>query len=40
MQDLNLKTDVHGIIVQLPLPAHIDEKMVTNAIDTNKDVDG
>ena len=31
---------IHGILVQLPLPKHIDEKRVINAIDPDKDVDG
>jgi len=31
---------VNGILVQLPLPSHIDEKKVLNAIDPDKDVDG
>ncbi len=31
---------VHGILVQLPLPEHIDEARVLNAIDPDKDVDG
>jgi len=31
---------IHGILVQLPLPAHIDEAAVLNAIDPDKDVDG
>ena len=31
---------INGILVQLPLPKHIDEKKVLNAIDPNKDVDG
>ncbi len=31
---------IHGILVQLPLPAHINEKKVLNAIDPDKDVDG
>lgn len=31
---------IHGILVQLPLPSHIDEKRVLNAIDPDKDVDG
>jgi methylenetetrahydrofolate dehydrogenase (NADP+)/methenyltetrahydrofolate cyclohydrolase len=31
---------IHGILVQLPLPDHIDEKKVLNAIDPDKDVDG
>ena len=31
---------MHGILVQLPLPSHIDEKKVTNSISPEKDVDG
>lgn len=38
--DLNGRKDVHGILVQLPLPAQIDENKVINAIDPGKDVDG
>lgn len=38
--ELNRRTDVHGILVQLPLPAHIDAQKVLNAIDPDKDVDG
>jgi len=37
---LNNDKNVHGILVQLPLPSHIDEKAVINAIDPGKDVDG
>jgi methylenetetrahydrofolate dehydrogenase (NADP+)/methenyltetrahydrofolate cyclohydrolase len=37
---LNIEEDVDGILVQLPLPAHITEQEVINAIDVNKDVDG
>ena len=37
---LNNLNDVHGIIVQLPLPAHIDEGKITHTIDYKKDVDG
>lgn len=37
---LNGSADVDGILVQLPLPAHIEENAVTNRIDPNKDVDG
>jgi methylenetetrahydrofolate dehydrogenase (NADP+)/methenyltetrahydrofolate cyclohydrolase len=37
---LNNDVDVDGFIVQLPLPAHIDETKVTLAIDPSKDVDG
>ena len=36
---LNKKDDIDGILVQLPLPKHIDEKAVINAIDPKKDVD-
>lgn len=37
---LNLDNDVHGVIVQLPLPDHIDAKLVTSKICSKKDVDG
>ncbi len=36
----NKDPKIHGILVQLPLPKHIDEKKVLNAIDPDKDVDG
>lgn len=38
----NVLTDpnVHGILVQLPIPPHIDENTVIKAIDQSKDVDG
>ncbi len=36
----NKDDSVHGILVQLPLPKHIDEKKIINAIDPDKDVDG
>ena len=38
--ELNDKEDVNGILVQLPLPKHIDEDEVIRAIDPKKDVDG
>ncbi len=38
--ELNGRADVHGILVQLPLPAHIDATKVLEAIDPGKDVDG
>lgn len=38
--DLNADVTVDGLIVQLPLPAHIDPDRVTEAIDYRKDVDG
>ena len=37
---LNADQSVHGILVQLPLPDHIDSALVINAIDPAKDVDG
>ena len=37
---LNADAMIHGILVQLPLPDHIDEKKVIAAIDPDKDVDG
>lgn len=40
INDLNSNPDVHGILVQLPLPSHIDEHKVMNCIDPKKDVDG
>jgi methylenetetrahydrofolate dehydrogenase (NADP+) / methenyltetrahydrofolate cyclohydrolase len=36
----NKDESINGILVQLPLPKHIDEKKVLNAIDPDKDVDG
>ncbi|CAM9447486.1 unnamed protein product [Ascophyllum nodosum] len=38
--DLNARADVHGILVQLPLPKHIDEQAILHAITPDKDVDG
>ncbi|MCR5283373.1 MAG: bifunctional methylenetetrahydrofolate dehydrogenase/methenyltetrahydrofolate cyclohydrolase FolD [Lachnospiraceae bacterium] len=40
IEDLNNRADIQGILVQLPLPKHIDEKAVINAISPDKDVDG
>lgn len=37
---LNADPEVHGILVQLPLPAHLDEEQVIAAISSAKDVDG
>jgi methylenetetrahydrofolate dehydrogenase (NADP+)/methenyltetrahydrofolate cyclohydrolase len=37
---LNSDPAVHGILVQLPLPKHLDEDLVINSIDPAKDVDG
>ncbi|MCI5640857.1 MAG: bifunctional methylenetetrahydrofolate dehydrogenase/methenyltetrahydrofolate cyclohydrolase FolD [Lachnospiraceae bacterium] len=40
VQELNDRPDVNGILVQLPLPAHIDEDKVIRTISPDKDVDG
>lgn len=40
IEELNLNKFVHGIIVQLPLPKHLNELKVTEAIGAEKDVDG
>lgn len=40
IDELNGREDVNGILVQLPLPKHMDEDKVIKAIDPSKDVDG
>ena len=40
IDDLNQDPAIHGILVQLPLPKHLNEDLVINAIDPAKDVDG
>ena len=40
VDELNNDPDIDGFIVQLPLPKHIDEQKITEAIDYRKDVDG
>jgi methylenetetrahydrofolate dehydrogenase (NADP+)/methenyltetrahydrofolate cyclohydrolase len=40
VRDLNRDPEVHGILVQLPLPGHLDEAEVTMTTDPAKDVDG
>ncbi len=40
VRDLSANPEIHGILVQLPLPSHIDEKAVLGAVAVNKDVDG
>ncbi len=40
INELNTNDDIDGFIVQLPLPKHIDEQKVLNAVDPDKDVDG
>jgi len=40
IDDLNNDDTIHGILVQLPLPGHLNEDLVINSIDPAKDVDG
>ena len=40
VDDLNRRDDIDGILVQLPLPAHVDSKKVLLAVSPEKDVDG
>ena len=40
VDSLNEDPEIDGVLVQLPLPPHIDETAVTNSIDAEKDVDG
>jgi methylenetetrahydrofolate dehydrogenase (NADP+)/methenyltetrahydrofolate cyclohydrolase len=40
VKELNARKEINGILVQLPLPEHLDEELITNAIDPLKDVDG
>ncbi|SFF88087.1 5,10-methylenetetrahydrofolate dehydrogenase (NADP+) [Roseobacter denitrificans OCh 114] len=40
VDQLNKDPDIHGILVQLPLPGHLDEDLVINSIAPEKDVDG
>ena len=40
IRELNVRTDVNGILVQLPLPKHINEDLVIKTIAPEKDVDG
>ena len=37
---MNNDPKTHGILIQLPLPKHIDETLITNSVVTDKDVDG
>lgn len=39
IEELNKRPEVHGILVQMPVPEHIDATKIINAIDPNKDVD-
>jgi len=38
--DLNQRADIHGILIQLPLPAHLSESKLISALNPDKDVDG
>lgn len=40
IHDLNDNPEIHGILVQLPLPPHIDENLILETISPDKDVDG
>ncbi|PSQ56943.1 bifunctional 5,10-methylene-tetrahydrofolate dehydrogenase/5,10-methylene-tetrahydrofolate cyclohydrolase [Halobacteriales archaeon SW_8_68_21] len=40
IDDLNDRDDVHGILVQMPVPGHVDKRTVLRRIDPEKDVDG
>jgi len=40
VEDCNKNPDINGILVQMPLPSHIDADVILNTIDPNKDVDG
>ena len=40
LRELNADPQIHGILVQLPLPKHLDERAVLEAVDPRKDVDG
>ena len=40
IQSLNRDSGIHGILIQLPLPAHLDERAALEVVDPGKDVDG
>ena len=40
VQEMNRDPEIHGILVQLPLPKHLDERAVLETVDAAKDVDG
>lgn len=40
IEEINQDSQIHGLIVQLPLPRHINVNIVIDAIDPRKDVDG
>ena len=40
IKEINSDPSIHGLMIQLPLPAHLNEQKITDAIDPTKDVDG
>jgi methylenetetrahydrofolate dehydrogenase (NADP+)/methenyltetrahydrofolate cyclohydrolase/formyltetrahydrofolate synthetase len=40
VNEYNNNSSIHGILVQLPLPNHINQNIITESIDPTKDVDG
>jgi 5,10-methylene-tetrahydrofolate dehydrogenase/methenyl tetrahydrofolate cyclohydrolase len=40
IQELNASPEVHGILIQLPLPVHLNQDVILRAVDPRKDVDG
>lgn len=40
IEEINQDDSIHGLLIQLPLPPHLDETKITNAVDVKKDVDG
>src|SRR6185503_13049007 len=40
VRELNARDEIDGILIQLPLPKHVDSALVLNAVDPAKDVDG
>lgn len=40
LEEMNNDNSIHGVLVQLPLPPQLDEEAITNAVRTDKDVDG
>ena len=40
IEDLNQDTDIHGVLIFRPLPPHIDDRIICNALAPEKDVDG
>src|SRR6266498_3014514 len=40
VDELNRRPDIDGILVQVPLPRHVDSRAILEAVDSNKDADG